>query len=197
VKKLYGLLAVVLVCGLLFFGCPQPVLSDRPEVEYIPLEYPLTAPEARPEVPLAPSIIECDTIREGLNWGIWTGGGKVIFGENIIRYKPGSQLCLFLVNDNGEEKTYRLQYMQARKDVVFQDKNDGKGYVDAPLIARQWIWFPSEVTVSDGYVAKIPVVINIPEDASVPETWAFRIGVVLETSDLIELTSTTYFLMKR
>jgi hypothetical protein len=197
VKKFYWLLAVVLVCSLLLTGCPQPVLSDRPEVEYIPLEYPVTAPEARPEVPLAPTVIECDTIRAGLNWGIWTGGSQVIFGDNVIRYKSGSQLCLFLVNDNGEEKTYTLEWLHARKPIVFAWENDGKGYKDAPYYTRDWIWFPSEVTVADGYVAKIPIVIDIPEDADVPETWAFRIGVVLETSDLIELKSTTYFLMRQ
>lgn len=203
-RKYYWLLAVVLVGGLLFTGCPQhydwrvdePTV-EAPQVEYLSLEYPVTKPADVPEIPLAPSEITCEPVHAGSILDMWTISSFVEFGENIIKYRAGTQLCLFLVNDNGEEKTYTLEWAHARKPVVFAWENDGKGYANAPAIAQDWVWFPQTVTVPDGCVAKIPVVINIPQDAEVPEAWAFRIGVVMDVSDFVVKKSSAYFKMKK
>lgn len=201
-RQHYWLLTVVLVVVLLFTGCSQhydwrienPEVGP-PEVEFVPLEYSVTKSAEVPEIPLAPSEINCDYVKAGRVIDIWTHSSYVEFKENNIRYESGSQLCLFLVNDNGENKTYNLEWQHARKPVVFAWE-DG-GYADAPAVAQDWVWFPKRVTVPNGYVAKIPVVINIPKDAVVPETWAFRIGVAMQVSDFVVKQSSVYFKMRQ
>ena len=176
------------------------------QVEYIPLEF---RESTSLEMIAAPSYMEMDKIKDGILIDTWTKDGYIQLKNNRINYEKGSMFCIFIVNDNGEETTYKLQYMDARKDFVFDNLpdedgsppsiilNNGKGYAKAPIIVKNWITFPGEVTVPDGHYARVPVVIKIPKGAEVPDTWAFRIGVSMKVSDLTAYESTVYFLMKR
>lgn len=200
-------LTIIILLLSLLVGC-QPVIEVKeyepvftpeeiitlPEVEFVPLEYSVSNGS---EVILAPSLIECARVKAGVKLDTWTTNGVVEIGQNVITYKKGDQWCLYIVNDNGREVTYKLEYLDARKDVVFLDKNDGNGYARAPYITRAWVRFPKEVIVPDKSVAKVPVIIVIPKDAKVPDTWAFRIGVDMAVTDFTHYSATTYFLMKK
>ncbi len=202
-SKLLLLLVLIVLMG----GCVQPVSPDitpqqspKPMVEFRKgiIDYaPLPQPEESGIV-MGPPVVVIGKIRAGDTIDTWVEDGLVPFRNNTIRYKKGDGLSLVIVNGNRREVTYRMEYRDAPDAINYSDTVGNKiGYQRAPPEARNWVAFPSSVLVPDGYAVKIPVAIVIPEKASIPQHWEFRIMASMMVSPTQEIGAGTRFLLSK
>ena len=150
---------------------------------------------------VAPAYIEFSGVRPGDVMDTWTHDGEIQLKNNVITYDGGDQLCIFIVNCNSEDKTYKLEYQDAREDVVFGRGgkivlNDGRGYATAPSGFRNWVSFPDEVVVSSNGFVRVPVRIDVPQ-SQMPDNMAFRITAGFHASTSEVYAGSVYFLLRR